>query len=61
MKYLKKYIFCFVNGGRWQADYAENGKRFALHRACTKTKAEAYKIASEQIDYMNRKEKNYAI
>lgn len=53
MKY--KNIICFQVCGRWHADYVENA-RFALHRAATRTKVEAYRIAKEEVDYLNRKE-----
>ena len=43
-----KLFWC--NG--WCADYEENGKRFPLHRACCKRKADAYRIAKEEVDYM---------
>jgi hypothetical protein len=54
--YEYKNIVCFTTCGRWQADYMSDGKRFALHRCCTRTKAAALAIAKHEVDYLNRKE-----
>lgn len=55
-KYTYKNIKCYQTYGRWQADYIrEDGSRFALHRCCTRTKADAYIIAKREVDYMNNK------
>ena len=48
-------IILFQSYGTWQADYAENGKRFALCRGCSSTKAKAYQEAKECVDYMKSK------
>ena len=56
-KYNYKGIRTYEMMGRWSADYVtEDGKRFGLHVACTKTKAEAYTIAKAEVDYLNAKE-----
>ena len=55
-KYLCKNIECFTTCGRWQADYVANGKRFVLHRCCTRTKDTAMAIAKYEVDYLNEKE-----
>lgn len=56
-KYLYKNISVYQSMGRWSADYVypNEGRAFALHAQCTKTKEEAYKIAKEEIDYLNSK------
>ncbi len=54
-RYLYKNISLFWDNG-WQADCVANGKRFALHRCCCRTKSGAYSIAKEEIDYLNQKE-----
>ena len=55
-KYLYKNIICFQYYGTWQADYKEpKGKRFPLHRHCNGTKAEAYALAKQEVDYMNER------
>lgn len=51
-KYLYKDIVLFLHWGTWQANY---GKQFALHRACCRTKADAYAIAKAEVDYLNAK------
>ena len=48
---MYKNIILFWNNG-WQADYSDNGKRFALHRCCCRTKKVAYEIAKEEVDYL---------
>ena len=53
--YTPSNIIIFENYGRYYADYSANGKRFALHRASCGTKAEAYELAVEQIEYLNEK------
>lgn len=54
MKYIYKNIVLFQDFGQWHADYMENGKRFALHRSASRTKSLAYKIAKEQVDFLNK-------
>lgn len=49
-----KNIIVFQTCGKWHADYL-GACRFALHRASCRTKADAYKLAKEQVDYMNRR------
>ena len=53
--YLYKNISLFLSGGKWQADYAVKGERFALHRCSAKTKTLAYELAQEQVDYLNKR------
>ena len=53
---MYKHIVIFWDGG-WQADYAKNGERFALHRCCCKTKKMAYKIAKEEVDALKEEMK----
>lgn len=56
MRYLYKNIYCFCTWGRWYADYVDdNGKRFALHRASTRTKAQALILAKHEVDYLNER------
>ena len=57
-RYLKKNIVCYINGGKWQADYIDKttGKRFGLHRSCCNTKDLAYRLACDSIDYLNKEE-----
>ena len=57
----KKNIVCYQTFGKWSADYVENGKRFALHKACCNTKAKAYAIAAQCIDYLNKGVNGYGI
>lgn len=59
MKYLYKNIECFESYGRWYADYVDiaNNKKFALHRASTRTKAQAMVLAKYEVDALNRKER----
>ena len=54
---LYKNIVLFYSGG-WQADCVHNGKRFALHRCCCRTKSDAYNVAKDEIDYLNERERN---
>lgn len=54
-KYLYKHIICFQYYGTWNADCVYEGKRFALHRACCATKANAYEEAKAQIDCLNER------
>lgn len=57
-KYLYKNIVIFWNNG-WQADYKlPNGECFAVHRCCCTTKSASYKVAKDDICYMNRREIN---
>ncbi len=51
---MYRNIILFWSGG-WQADYEENGKRFALHRCCCKTKGTAYEIAKDEVDVLKEK------
>ena len=48
---MYKNIILFWDNG-WQADYSDNGKRFALHRCCCRTKKSAYVIAKEEVDFL---------
>lgn len=48
-----KQIVCFQYYGGWNADCIENGKRYALHRVDARTKADAYAIAKQEVDYLN--------
>lgn len=50
--YKYKNIICFKCFGKWHADY---DSRFAIHRATLRTKAEAYRLAKQELDYLNRK------
>lgn len=52
--YKYKNIILFWDNG-WHADYSDNGKRFALHRCCCRTKKLAYIIAKEEVDYMKER------
>lgn len=52
--YKYKNIVLFWNNG-WQADYSDNGKRFALHRCCCRTKKVAYVIAKEEVDFLKER------
>ena len=55
-KYYYKNICVYQYYGTWNADYVmDNGKRFALHRCCCRTKANAYEIAKQNVDYLNGK------
>lgn len=55
--YKYKNIRVYQTFGRWSADYiTENGKRFALHVACTATKADAIQEAKTIVDYLNSKQ-----
>lgn len=54
MKY--KYIVVYFSGHGYQADYDDGKTRFALHRACCKTKAQAYEEAKQQVDYLKSQE-----
>lgn len=54
-KYQYKNIKLYQTFGKWSANYSEDNKTFALHVACTNTKAEAYKIAKDQVNYLNSK------
>jgi hypothetical protein len=54
--YKYKNIILFWNNG-WHADYSDNGKRFALHRCCCRTKKSAYVIAKGEVDYMKKGER----
>lgn len=57
MKYLYKHIKCYQYWGSWRADYDDgNGNKFPLHRWCCTTKANAYTIAKQQVDWLNGKE-----
>lgn len=60
-RYKYKNIICFMTYGRWDADFSDGGTRYALHRCACKTKAEAYNIAKDNIDYMNRLNDVYAL
>ena len=65
-KYLYKNIVLYKYYGTWQADYQTHGDyqgadlqsngRFSLHNCCCDTKREAYEIAKEQVDFLNREE-----
>lgn len=57
MRYLYKNIYCFCTWGRWYADYIDipNNKRFALHGASTRTKAQALILAKHEVDYLNER------
>lgn len=53
-KYKYKNIVCYCTQCRWYADYVDdNGKRFALHRASTRTKEQAMALAKHEVDYLN--------
>lgn len=54
-KYLYKQIILFKSWGTWQADIIADGKRFALHRHCSRTKAIAYELAKFEVDCMNER------
>lgn len=53
-----KNIVLFWDNG-WQADYSDNGKRFALHRCCCRTKKSAYVIAKEEVDFLSERSAEY--
>jgi hypothetical protein len=53
-KFKYKNIILFQECGRWHADYNYNGAIFPLHREATKTKAQAYKYAQREVDYINK-------
>lgn len=55
MKYNYKGIEVFKAYDSWQADYVERetGKRFALHRCCMDTRAQAIAEAKANIDFLN--------
>ena len=59
MKY--KNIIVYRSYGTWQADYNDGKNRFALHRSCCKTKAQAYEEAKANIDYLNSKEAQHEV
>lgn len=53
-KYMYKNIHVYMYWGTWNADYKhENGRQFALHRCCCKTKKVAYEIAKKEVDFLN--------
>ena len=54
-KYSYDNIEVFQTYGRWNADYFDGKKRFALHRASCATKKEAFEIAKEEVDFLNSK------
>ena len=56
MRYAYENIIIFESYGQFHADYMDNGKRYAIHRAACNTKRAAYEYAKEQIDYMNRRD-----
>jgi tRNA A37 N6-isopentenylltransferase MiaA len=55
MKY--KNIVVYYSGYGYQADYYDGNIRIALHRACLRTKKDAYEYAKQQVDYLKAKEK----
>lgn len=54
-RYKYKHIDLYNTYGRWHADYAAEGKRFALHVCGCRTKADALALAKEQVDFLNKK------
>jgi len=52
--YTYKNIVTYEYYGGWDADYVQDGKRFALHRCGFLTKKEAYEEAKQAVDYLNR-------
>lgn len=53
--YTYKNIEVFEYWGTWQANYNDNGKRFALHRKCCKTKKQAIELAKAEVNYLNER------
>lgn len=56
-KYLCKNIVLYENFGSWYADYNEDGNRFAIARTAERTRKMAYKVARDQVNYMNSQER----